>query len=123
VDCEALIGIVEDSSFLFSMAFFDRLLSIFSAQDIVWALTIAFDDFSQFPGKECQLMAVFVLDMVFNGVDYDESRANLEEEIWRLRSMPGQLTCRCRTLRMIYCNAELCCARFGLDSLTKSNKS
>jgi hypothetical protein len=32
-------------------------------------------------------MAVFVLDMVFNGVVYDENRANPEEEIRRLRSM------------------------------------
>jgi hypothetical protein len=33
------------------------------------------------------LMAVFVLDMVFNGFVYDENRANFEEEIRRLRSM------------------------------------
>jgi hypothetical protein len=71
------------------MAFFDRFLSISSVQDIVWVLTIAFEDFSQFPGKEWQLMAVFVLDMVFNGVVHDENRANLEEEIRRLRSMRG----------------------------------
>jgi hypothetical protein len=102
VDREALIRIVEGSSFLFSMAFFDRLLSISSVQDIVWALTIAFEDFSQFQGKEWQLMAVFVLDMVFNAVIYDENRANLEEEIRRLRSMRGELTRLCRTLRMIY---------------------
>jgi hypothetical protein len=36
-------------------------------------------------------MAVFVLDMVFNAVVYDENRANLEKEIQRLRSMRGQL--------------------------------
>jgi hypothetical protein len=94
------------------MAFFDRFLSISSVQDIVWAPTIAFEDFSQFPGKERQLMAVFVLDMFFNGVIYDENRANLGEDIRRLRSM-----------RTIYCNAELCCVSFGVDSLTKTNKS
>jgi hypothetical protein len=44
-------------------------------------------------------MAVFVLDMVFNVVIYDEDRSNLEKEIGRLRSMRGQLTRRCRTLR------------------------
>jgi hypothetical protein len=75
---EAVLRIVEGSSFFFSMAFVDRFLSISAVQDIVWALTIAFEDFSQFPGKEWQLMAVFVLDMVFNGVVYDENRANLE---------------------------------------------
>jgi hypothetical protein len=99
VDREALIQIVEGSSFVFSMAIFDRFLSIYSVQDIVWALTIAFEDCSQFPGKEWQLMADFVLDLVFNGVVYDENRANLEKEIRRLRSMRGQLTHRCRTLR------------------------
>jgi hypothetical protein len=67
VDREALIRIVKGSSFLFSMAFFDSFLSISFVQDIAWALTIAFEDFNQFPGKEWQLMAVFVLDMVFNG--------------------------------------------------------
>jgi hypothetical protein len=81
VDREALIQIVQGSSLLFSIAFFDRFLSISSVQDIVWALTIAFEDFSQSPGKEWQLM------------------------------------------RMVYFNAELCCASFGLDSLTKSNRS
>jgi hypothetical protein len=50
---------------------------------------IAFEDFSQFSGKEWQLMAIFVLDMVSNGVVYGKNRANLEEEIWRLRSMRG----------------------------------
>jgi hypothetical protein len=74
------------------MAIFDRFLSISSVQDIVWALTIAFENFSQFPGEEWQLMAVFVLDMVFNVVVYDENRSNLEEEIRSLRSMRGQLT-------------------------------
>jgi hypothetical protein len=44
-------------------------------------------------------MAVLVLDMVFNGVVSEENRANLEEEIRRLRSMRGQLTRRCQTLR------------------------
>jgi hypothetical protein len=44
-------------------------------------------------------MAVFVLDMVFNGIIDDKDRSNLEEEIRRLRPMRGQLTCRCRTLR------------------------
>jgi hypothetical protein len=52
VDREALIRIVEGSSFLFSMAIFDRFLSISSVQDIVWALMIAFEDFSQFTRKE-----------------------------------------------------------------------
>jgi hypothetical protein len=33
------------------MAIFDRFLSISSVQDIIWALTIAFEDFSQFLGK------------------------------------------------------------------------
>jgi hypothetical protein len=61
------------------MAFFDRFLSVSSVQDIVWASTIAFEDFSQFPGKEWQLMALFVLDMVSNGVVYFENRANHEE--------------------------------------------
>jgi hypothetical protein len=89
VDREALIRIVEGSSFLFSMTIIDRFLSISSVQDIVWALTIAFENFSQFPGKDWQLMAVFVLDMVFNGVVYDENRANLEEEIWRLSPCEG----------------------------------
>jgi hypothetical protein len=51
MDREALIQIVDDSSFLFSMAFFDRFLSVSSVQDFVWALTIAFEDFSQFPEK------------------------------------------------------------------------
>jgi hypothetical protein len=109
VDREALIRIVEGSSFLFSMAFFDRFLSISSVQDIVWALMIAFEDFNQFPGKEWQLMVVFVLEMVFNGVVYDENRANLEEEIRRLRSIRGQLTRRCRTLRKDHENDLLQC--------------
>jgi hypothetical protein len=99
MDREALIQIVEGSSFLFSMAFFDRFLSISSVQDIVWALTITFEDFNQFPGKEWQLMAIFVLNMVFIGVVYDENRANLEEEVRRLGSMRGQQTRRCRILR------------------------
>jgi hypothetical protein len=109
VDREAVIRIVEGSSFLSSIAIFDRFLSISSVQDIVWALTIAFEDLSQFPGKEWQLMAIFVLDMVFNGVVYDENRANLEEEIQRLRSMRGQLTRRCRTLRKDHENDLLQC--------------
>jgi hypothetical protein len=109
VDREALIRIVENSPFLFSMAIFDRFLSIASVQDIVWALTIAFKDFSQFPWKEWQLIAIFVLDMVFNGVVYDENRANLEEESRRLRSMRGQLTRRCRTLRKNHENDLLQC--------------
>jgi hypothetical protein len=109
VDREALIRIVENSSFLFSMTIFDRFLSIASVQDIVRALTIAFKDFSQFPWKEWQLMAVFVLDMVFNAVVYDENRANLEEESRRLRSMRGQLTRRCRTLRKDHQNDLLQC--------------
>jgi hypothetical protein len=92
VDREATVRIVEGSSFIFSMASFDRFLSTFSVQDIASALTIAFEDFNQFPGKEWQLMVVFVLDMVFNGVVSDGNRANLEEEIRRLRSMQGQLT-------------------------------
>jgi hypothetical protein len=54
-------------------------------------------------------MAVFVLDMVFKGVIYDENRANLEEEIRRLRSMRGQLTRRCRTLRKDHENDLLRC--------------
>jgi hypothetical protein len=99
VDREALIRIVEGSSFLFPMAILDRFLSICSDQDIVWALMIAFDDFNQFPGKEWKLIAVFVLDMVFNGVVYDENRASLEEEIRYLRAMQGKLTRRCRALR------------------------
>jgi hypothetical protein len=109
VDREALIRIVEGSSFLFSIAIFDRFLSISSVQDIVLALTIAFEDFSQFPEKEWQLMAVFVLDMAFNVVVYDENRTNPEEEIRRLRSMPGELTCRCRTLRKDHKNDLLQC--------------
>jgi hypothetical protein len=44
-------------------------------------------------------MTVFVLDMVCNGVIYDEDRSNLEEEIRRLRSIRKQLTHRCRILR------------------------
>jgi hypothetical protein len=91
------------------MAFFDCFLSISSVQDIGWALTIAFEDFSQFPEKEWPLMAIFVLDMIFNGVVYDENRANLEEEILRLRSMPGQLTRRCRILRKDHENDLLQC--------------
>jgi hypothetical protein len=57
------------------VTFFDRFLFISSVQDIVWALTIALEDFSQFPGKEWQLVAVFVLDIIFNGIVYDENRA------------------------------------------------
>jgi hypothetical protein len=59
-------------------------------------------------------MAVFVLDKIFNGVVYDENRANLEEEIRRPRSMRGQLTRRCRTLRkghennLFQCQTLLC---------------
>jgi hypothetical protein len=94
----ALIRIGEGSSFLFSIATFDRFLSISSVQDIVWALTMEFEDFSQFPGKEWQLMAILVLYMVFNGAVYDENSANLEETR-RLRSMREQLTRGCRTLR------------------------
>jgi hypothetical protein len=54
-------------------------------------------------------MAVFVLDMVFNGVVYDENKANLEEEIRRLRSIRGQLTLRYRTLRKDHENDILQC--------------
>jgi hypothetical protein len=67
------------------------------------------EDFRQFPGKEWQLMPVFVLDMVFNGVVYEENRPNLEEEIRRLRSMRGKLTRRCRTLRKDHENDLLQC--------------
>jgi hypothetical protein len=109
VDREALIQIVEGSSILFSMAFVNRFLPISSVQDIVWALTIAFEDFSQFPEKEWQLMAVFVLDMAFNGAVHDENRANLEEEIQCLRSMRGQLTPGCRTVRQDHENDLLQC--------------
>jgi hypothetical protein len=49
-------------------------------------------------------MAVFVLDLVFTGIIYDENRVNLKQEIRRLRSMRGQLTRRCRTLRKDYEN-------------------
>jgi hypothetical protein len=108
-DSEALIRIVASSSFLFSMAFFDHFLFISFVQDMIWALTIAFEDFSQFPGKEWQLMAVFVLGMVFNEVIYDENRANLEQEIRRLRSRRGQLTHRCLTLRKHHENDLLQC--------------
>jgi hypothetical protein len=52
VNREALIRIVDGFSFLFSMAILDRFLSISSVQDIVWALMIAFEVFSQFQGKE-----------------------------------------------------------------------
>jgi hypothetical protein len=54
-------------------------------------------------------MAAFVLDLVSNGVVYDENRANLEEEIRRPRSMRGQLTRRCRTLRKDHENDLLQC--------------
>jgi hypothetical protein len=40
------------------------------------------------------------------------------ERNWRVDVGPWE-----RTMRMIYCNAELCCTSFGLNSLTKSNKS
>jgi hypothetical protein len=99
VDGEALIRIVECSSFLFSITIFDRFMPISSVQDIDWVLTIAFEDFRQFPGKEWQLMVVFVIDMTFNRVVYNENRLDLEEEIRHLRSMRGQLMRRCRTVR------------------------
>jgi hypothetical protein len=70
---------------------------------------IAFEYFGQFPGKGWQLMVVFVLDMAFSGVIYDENRANLKEEIRRQRSMRGQLTRRCRTLRKDHENDLLQC--------------
>jgi hypothetical protein len=35
MDCEELVRIVEGRSFLFSMAIFDRFLSISSVQDII----------------------------------------------------------------------------------------
>jgi hypothetical protein len=78
VDHKALIRIVEGSSFSFFNGHFQWVLSISSVQDIVWVLTIALEDLSQFPGREWQLVAAFVLDMVFNEVVYDENRANLE---------------------------------------------
>jgi hypothetical protein len=87
LDREALIQIIEASWFLFSMALFDEFLSICTVQEVLWALTIAFEDFSQFHGRQWKFMAVFVLDMVFNAVIYDENRLNLKEEIRLLRSM------------------------------------
>jgi hypothetical protein len=52
VDREALIRIVEGSSFSIFNGLFDRFLSISSVQDIIWALTIAFEDLNRFSGKE-----------------------------------------------------------------------
>jgi hypothetical protein len=54
-------------------------------------------------------MAVFVLDMAFNEVVYDENKTNIEEEIRRLRSVRGQLTRRYRTLRKDHENDLLRC--------------
>jgi hypothetical protein len=48
---EALIRIVEGSSFLFSMTIFNRFLSIFSVQNIVQALTIAWRTLVNYQGS------------------------------------------------------------------------
>jgi hypothetical protein len=54
------------------MALFDEFMLICTAQEVLWAPTIAFEDFRQFQGRQWQFTAVFVLDMVFNGVIYGE---------------------------------------------------
>jgi hypothetical protein len=57
MDRKALIRIVEASSFLFSVAISDGFLSICIVQEISWALTLAFKDFTEFHGRKWQLMA------------------------------------------------------------------
>jgi hypothetical protein len=99
VDRDRVIHIIESWSFLFSLTVFDNVFSIHTIQDLARVLTIAFEDYRQFPDGQWQLMVGFVLELAFSSIVYDRNRDSLEEEITRLRSMRGKLTRRCRTLK------------------------
>jgi hypothetical protein len=100
LDQDALITIAQTNSFLFSVRLFDCLFSCKSVPGLVYLLAVAFEQFSQYPGRQWQLMAMFVLEIGFKGVVCDtKTIEKLEDEITRLRSLRGRLTRTCRTIR------------------------
>jgi hypothetical protein len=103
LDQKALVAVTNGSSFLFSTRIFDLFFSCGSSQDLVTLLGAAFEEFSQYPERQWQFMAVFVLEMAFARVVYDAATIDRQEaQIARLRSLRGKLTRRCRTRKEEY---------------------
>jgi hypothetical protein len=107
---EALIKAVWGFSVLFSTAVFDGFLGRRTVMDLAKLVKIAFDDFSQCPDREWQFMAVFVIELARYGVaSANTAKASLEVQIRRLKSLRGQLTRRCRTLKAEHAKGMSAC--------------
>jgi hypothetical protein len=80
-------------------------------------LTIAFDDFRHYPDREWHFMAVFVIELARHGVASEKiAKASLDVQIRRLKSLRGQLTRRCRTLKADHAK-EMCACRLDIRDL------
>jgi hypothetical protein len=100
VDREKLLDLVRRSSFLFSLAIFDHFHHCTTPNELTMLLTAAFDDFSQFEGRDWKQMATFVVEMIYRGVVYNETAvADLEETIADLKSLRGRLTRKFRAVK------------------------
>jgi hypothetical protein len=100
VDREALTTTIRESSFLFSFAVIDSVFQCRTTRDLVTLLTVAFENFSEFPGRQGWLMAIFVMQMAIrNVVQVQPTADNLEDKINALKSMRGRLTRRIRTTK------------------------
>jgi hypothetical protein len=100
VDRQKLAETVRESSFLFSLAVVDSSFGCRTIRDLVTLLGIAFDDFSQFPERNWQFMAAFVVEMIAKSVvRIPPTAVNLESQITALKSLRGSLTRKFRTVK------------------------
>jgi hypothetical protein len=123
LNTEALIKAVRGFSFLVSTAVLDSFLGIRTVTDLAKLLTIAFDDFSQYPDRKWHFMAIFVIGLALHGVASEKTaKASLAVQIRRLKSLRGQQTRRGRTLKaehakeMSACRLDICDLRAQLAS-------
>jgi hypothetical protein len=100
LDDDALITIARSNSFLFSVRLFKCLFSCKPVPDFASFLAAAFEHFSQYLGRQWQLMYVFFLEIRLRRTVSDSKIiAMLEDEITRLNSLRERLTRTCRIIR------------------------
>jgi hypothetical protein len=71
-----------------------------TSPELIMLLTRTFNDVSEFEGRDWKQMAIFIVDMIYSGVVYDDTATvNLEETIADLKSLRGRLTRRFRPVK------------------------
>jgi hypothetical protein len=71
LDRRVLIAITRSNSFLFSVRLFDCVFSCKFVPGFVCVFAAAIEHFSHSPGRQWQLMAIFVVEIGFKGVVSD----------------------------------------------------